>query len=667
VIKLKFFLCIVLLFLNPILSAKELERKDLLEGLKIPDRREFSESKTIGACENFHKHVCSEIESNFKLPDDRSIWYFSFSDNSEKILHAKKMFFKKVSEGFNPKGKRIQQVKNFYLACMNETGSAQSEIKYVSDIKNKISQIKTNQHYQKYLGSQIDKADFSGISFGTIPNMNNPKLNDLYLLPNFMTLPERSYYENQNIVSDLKKTIEIFFKSINLEDPNKRAARVLDFESKMAKVFPTPLQFRDLLTSNTYQSKENFFKKYKHLALHQFLNKIPNNTQLRDLAPEALAQLDQLMLESDLATLQSVFLYHSLREVMDDAYPEYQKQVFAFNNKHLGGPQERPPRDERCTSLASTGFTFEVDEYLTPLLFPNFPREKVIKMVSQVRNSLLEKLEKNTWISESAKLEASKKMKTATLFLVQPLTESEWDFNPLMTYSASDSVKNILKLKLVKNKKMLVELKKERKRERWGRGPLELNAYYSPPDNQFVLLQGILQYPFFDPLQSEIENLGAIGSVIGHELGHGIDDNGSKFDSLGQLRQWMTEGDLNEFKKRGEKFVNQFEGVGHNGKLTLGENIGDHVGINSSYSAVLNHFPNLTTEDKQKFFKSYARIWCNVSRPEYEKTLLKMDVHSLGRERINQQVVHVNGFYEAFSCKKGDKMYLPPEGRASIW
>jgi putative endopeptidase len=197
-------------------------------------------------------------------------------------------------------------------------------------------------------------------------------------------------------------------------------------------------------------------------------------------------------------------------------------------------------------------------------------------------------------------------------------------------------------------------------------GPLTLNAYYSPPDNHFVLLQGILQFPFYDPKGSEIENFGGIGMVIGHELGHSIDDHGSQFDSTGKIRDWMKTEDHEAFKKRTEVFITQFNGIGHDGKLTLGENIGDHVGLRAAYRAAF-HGKNPSLQDQKRFFTSFARVWCGMMLPKTRENLLKTDPHALGEARVNQQVMHIDGFQEAYGCKKGNALYLDPEKRVKVW
>lgn len=661
------YLFIAILALSGTAHTKELTRDDLLKGSKIPEKREFPLSKEYGACEDFHKHVCSEIETSFKLPADRNRWYFSFSDNSERILQARKNFFKKVSEGYTPKGERIGQVQNFYLSCMNVSASKKSERAYVVRKKSEIESLKTNKDFQRYVSSGLIHSEFVGVVGIDEANQKDPNVKDILLLTDVSTFPVASYYSDQKALGDLKNLAKELFKNLNLKDAEKRAQDVVNLEILINKNMPLPAEMRALLASNTYKTREFFIKTYPNINWEPLFAKIPPKTMIRNLTEKSLGDYNKTLGEASPAALQNVFLFHSLKPVMQDAYPKFFKAYLGFQHKYSGSPEQLPPRDERCTNQMASLFSFEIDEYLMPILFPSFPRQQVVDLATQVRNAILKKIDENKWLSAGARKEAKKKMSEAPLNLVAPTTFEDWNFNKVQNYSKEDRVSNINKFNSAKMEKMFAELSQKRNRNQWAYSPLVLNAYYTPPDNRFFLLQGILQPPFFDPQGSPLENYGAIGSVIGHELGHGIDDNGSRYDSQGRLNQWMTMDDLVEFKKRGDQFIKRFDSVGHNGRLTLGENIGDHVGINASYSAYFDARPESTIEDKQKFFRAYARLWCNVTSKEANDSQLKTDPHSLGRERINQQVIHVDGFYQAYSCKEGDKMYVAPKDRIRVW
>ena len=219
---------------------------------------------------------------------------------------------------------------------------------------------------------------------------------------------------------------------------------------------------------------------------------------------------------------------------------------------------------------------------------------------------------------------------------------------------------------LLSHKRSFEKLRQGVNQEAWGMGPLTVNAYYSPDKNKFVMPIGILQYPFFVPEGDVIENLGAVGAVVGHEMGHSIDDEGSKFNSDGKLKQWMNDDDVKKFKVRGEKMITQFNKIGHNGELTLGENVADLVGLTFGYHAAFPENKGLI-EDKKKFFVAYARLWCGVAREKTKEMWLKTDPHSLGEARINEQVKHQAGFVEAFQCTSKNKLFLNEKERISIW
>jgi putative endopeptidase len=299
-------------------------------------------------------------------------------------------------------------------------------------------------------------------------------------------------------------------------------------------------------------------------------------------------------------------------------------------------------------------------------MFPDFPEEKFIELAEKVRGSIIQGVKDNEWLSKEGKEGAIKKLQSARLQLVKPRNDEEWYFNPVVTYTSDQPIENSRRLNLALTERMYRELGTKRNKDRWWMGPLTVNAYYSPSDNKFVMPIGILQYPFYDPKLPETINLGAVGAVIGHELGHGIDDKGAMFDYQGRLKQWMSDSDLQSFKNAGAKFISQFDKIGHNGKLTLGENIGDWTGLTFAYRAA---FPDDKgdRETKQKFFLQYARLWCEVVRPKMKERMLKTNPHPIGKARVNEQVIHQGGFAEAFQCKKGDPMYLPEAERIKVW
>ena len=410
----------------------------------------------------------------------------------------------------------------------------------------------------------------------------------------------------------------------------------------------------------------DFLKKFPLVGYAKLLSMAPKKTIVWNPVPESLQFYNDSLKAENLQALKDYITYSYGRAYYDDSNQAYYKKQFDFNAKYMGGAVVRPVRQERCTRQVMNTFTKELDQLLVGKLFPNFPVDKFKNVAQKIRESIIEGVKKNTWLESATKAKAILKMEKAKLYLVKPEGDKEWDFVAVRKYSAQDRFANSRLYGVTVIAKKYKSLKEPTNLEAWDMGPLTVNAYYDPSANKFVMPMGILQYPFFNAEGDLIENLGAVGAVIGHELGHGIDDQGSKYDEVGKLNQWMTMKDLKEFSVRGRKMIDQFDKVGHNGNLTLGENIGDLVGLTFAYNAAFaNTQPKV--EDEKKLFVAYARLWCGVARPKAEEQLLKTDPHALGRARINEQVKHQPAFAKAFNCKKDDKMTLSDSDRVTIW
>ena len=636
---------------------------------EIPAKREFPLSSKVNPCDNFHEYVCSEAEAAFKLRDDRSRHTFSFNDSSERILEAKKDFFSKLAsqKKVNP---RTAQIQNTYLACMNEKAGAKNEKRELDKLVAELSKLNNTEAFAKWNVDRVNTYKTSFIGFDAYSNQDNPEKLDVILMTDLSFLPEHSYYENAELMTDYKKLMIDFFKIVfskqSEEAIQKRVDKALDFEKEFMKVYPKPEVMRQRWSERRQEDQQKFLAKYPRAMFEKLFKQVPKSTLVQNSVPEGLDFYETALAKGRLDELKDLTLFQIGIGYMDDSQPEFFKKYFEFSAKHLGGPPVRAVRHERCTRTASGSFPKELDQVLIKQLFPNFPSDKFKAVAQKIRESIVLGLKNNKWLEESSRQKAILKIEKAKLYLVQPENDLEWDFFPIRQYSKTDRFKN---------REIFVKTYRERKIERlrtganlkaWDMGPLTVNAYYDPSANKFVMPMGILQYPFFNPDGDLIENLGAVGAVIGHELGHGVDDQGSKYDENGKLSQWMSMKDLAEFANRGRRLIEFFNKAGHNGALSLGENIGDLVGLTFAYNAMLlDRKP--TIEEKKKLFIAYARLWCGVARPKAEEEQLKTGPHALGRARINEQVKHQPGFAEAFSCKKGDKMNLPEDQRVQIW
>ena len=658
-----------LFFSANIASANASGAKEVVPSSDIPERREFPLSESISPCANFHDYVCSKVEASFKLREDRSKHTFAFNDSAERLLLDKRRFFKNINKE-KKLGDRGLALKKNYLACMDSRGGAKAEKSNIKAMAQELAGINSIEQFRDQQIKNLPLGRPTLVQAGEAENAGDPTVYDLYVGISFMKLPDHSYYDNAELMKEYKALVVDFFKTvspkISLAEANDRAESMLNFEKKFVSIYPKPEVRRQRWSENREVTQADFIKTYPKTGWAEILKQIPPTTKVRLLIPEAMKFYDEALVPENLLVLKDFYFYHFASDFMDDAYPDFFKKGFAFRHKFFGGPEKRPVREERCTMEVMGTFAKELDEVLLPRLFPAFPEEKFRAVVEKVRQAIIAGVEHNAWLSPVARKEAKEKMSTARMQLVKPLNDREWDFRPAVEYSSTDRLMNEERLAAAEFKKMLKVIAEPVNSDLWHMGPLTVNAYYDPSANKFVMPLGILQFPFYDAQGSDIENLGSVGAVIGHELGHGIDDMGSRYDQKGRLRQWMTMKDLAEFSKRSSKLVEQYAKLGHNGQLTLGENVADLVGVTFGYNAA---FPGGkgSIEDKKKFFVSYARLWCGVMRPQMAEKLLKTDPHSLGWARINEPLKHQSGFVEAFQCKPGDAMYLPENERVSIW
>jgi putative endopeptidase len=636
---------------------------------EIPAQRNFPLSSSLKPCEDFHKYVCSEAENSFKLREDRSAHTFAFDDSRERILDAKKKFFTNIDQEKNL-SPRDEQVKDYYQACMNAKAGVTQEKMALQKLKDLTQKTKTISEFFALNVESLWNGQSSIFDFGTDSNKDNPKIYDVYVGSNLMNLPQYTYYDNPELMKEYRDIAIDYFKiadpKAKLADIKKRVDAMIALEKEFVAIYPHPEVMRQRWSEKRQETQADFKKKYSHLPLQAILEKTPDNLFVTNPIPESLAFLDGHADEKNLPAFKDLFLFSAGFRMLDDSEPKLFKKVFAFNNKFLGGPNSRPDRNERCTKSVERAFDRELDALLLARLFPNFPEEKVRTVAAKIKESIIAGLKKNTWLSSASREKAILKIKTAKLYLVKPQNDKEWDLLPVAKYSSTNRIENAYLHKRTAIAKDLEDVKHEVNLEAWGMGPLTVNAYYDPSANKFVLPIGILQYPFFVTEGDIIENLGAVGVVLGHELGHGIDDQGAKFDETGKLAEWMSLKEVGEFRTRGERLVTYFNKAGHNGSLTLGENIADLVGISFAYNAA---FPDGkgSEEDKRKFFVAYARLWCYKARPKAEENQLKTNPHSLGWARINEQVKHQPAFIEVFQCKQGDPMFLSPADQVKIW
>lgn len=629
--------------------------------------RDYSVDETVSPCTNYHAYVCNRVEREFRLPRNRARHSFAFSDSAEALLSYKKAYLERLASS-KPATPVEERLKNTYLACMNVNARATDEEAHVQRIRKELSTFTDRKSLLDYFAGKVFSGDAGFVGVHSRRNLDDPGIADAYLLPRETTLPERSYYLESAIEKDLVELFKTFYESLGVTSPDEKAQKLFAFEKRLAEVFPTPGEFREIMNRRS-MAKKSELRRIKNLRLSKVIDQVPAPTSFDKIARKALLHLDRELGTLPIGDLKAFYLYYATAEFLEESQRRYAEKAFAFKAKYLGGPPEKPTQSERCTQYVMKTYPMAFDRSVFTKVFPEMPKEKFIELAETIRKTLLLTLSENQWLSPQGKAGAIKKIAKAELMLVSPETEEQWNLRPATKVSPEHIIRNEIVLREALKKKDLAEFSAPTSRERWRKGPLDVNAYYVRSLNQFVLLGGILQPPFYEATHTREQNLAGIGTVIGHELGHAIDDKGRLYDEAGRLRNWMSEGDRKNLEARSRPLIEEFEAASHNGKLTLGENTGDNVGLTTSFRAAFPEFASgkYPKEKLREFFLQYARTYCEVQTESARTLRLRTNPHSLGRERINRQVRQQPGFAEAYSCRPEDPMNLPDHKRIRIW
>ncbi len=655
--------------------------------------RSFPLSKRCKPCDNFYQYVCSETIKRFKLPADRSRYVFSFNDASERILKAKQRYLQALASGkicFSDDrfiNQLQHEIRNYFLAAYNSKARRQQELEEIRRVIEELYRLNSREEIKNWLADNITKAEnVSWITISSVPNRNNPKKLDLAIYLDILNLPDPSYYQDPAVMNDFIVLLEKFFTCMGCTQPKAKAKFVADFEREFAKHSMTSAQQREFLLSDNRVSRNIWREHYSNFKLERLWCKIPKLVTVREFSGEdAWGWLNKRLDKMTVDQLHTLLLYQQLFDVIEESYPEFYQAELNFLRKHLGAAPKQPSKLEKATLSLMTGLGRELDYVLIPYLFPDFSKQRVAMLVERIRQSLVDQLKTNGWLSSGGRRAAINKIEHLRLSLVYPDKLVDWNLAPVLDYDPYRPLTNYRRLAQVRLDQMLRELSQPVNLDRWDMSPLTVNAYYDPSKNIIVIPLGILQPPFYDQSLSDVINLGGIGVVIGHEMGHAIDDIGNHYDANGKYNAWMSDADKHCFKTRSAKLVTQFDQIGHSGKFTLGENIGDLVGLTTAYRAAdwhnikticdkpasvgkVNCKSKASVDDlKRQFFIQFAKLWCACERPGLTQRRLRTDPHALEWARVNQGVKQQPGFAQAFGCQDNDAMVLPETELVKIW
>ena len=515
------------------------------------------------------------------------------------------------------------------------------------------------------------------------PDERDSKIYSFRLSQGGLGLPDRDYYFKDD--DHIKKIREAYFEYLktiaqefsNLGDPSKFAKTIFDFEVKLARASLDQTQRRDIAAQYNKFTFEELNEKFPELSFKEFFDKLSiNHSNIIVDHPKFFAQVCEMLRSEPKSTWVLYLSFHLITNCLGKMGPRLEMLNFEFYGKVLSGLVTISPRWRRVTQAIDSSMGDALGKIFVEKYFPKPAQDRMHQLVADVREAFAERINNLSWMSPKTKEYALKKLGTYQVKVGFP---DKWrDYSKVKT-TPNNYLENLIQFEVNEVRFQLDKLSKPVDKEEWFMTPPTVNAYHYPNYSEIVFPAGILQSPFFDLNSDDAVNYGAIGSIIGHELTHGFDDNGRQFDHEGNFKDWWTPEDARQFEARTEKLVEQASkyevqpGIFLNGKLTLGENIADLGGVEIAFAAfkkVLARKPQGPHEGftpEQRFFLSFARSERELIRPEKQREYVITDHHSPAKFRVNQILKNSPEFYRAFKIREADGMYLDEANRAVIW
>ncbi len=525
---------------------------------------------------------------------------------------------------------------------------------------------------------------FFGIGVET--DLKNSDMNVMWLSAGTSGLPDRDYYLNTD--ADSKKIQQAYrdylIKEFVLCGFSKKVAQraaktIYDIEYQFAQAKMSRAEARDYNKLYNIRTIDQLQKDYPAIQWREYFNLmgvknidwvILEQPKVMEVAQKLMATLTEQQMRDYLA---GEVITRATSYLGDEIY----MTSFDFYGRMLSGQKEPRPRWKRAQGLPNALLGEAVGELYVERYFNQDSKDKMMRLITNLRKSLAAHIAGLTWMSDTTKVNALVKLNSFTVKIGYP---DKWrDYSGLQVDPEKSLYENIKAASIYETRRNLDKHGKPVDKDEWGMTPQTVNAYYNPTTNEICFPAAILQPPFFDVNADDATNYGAIGVVIGHEMTHGFDDQGRMFDQAGNMVDWWTEGDAQRFQAAAEKLAAQFDQIvlvkdlHANGHLTLGENIADQGGLRIAYDAFrqTQQFKDGKQLDgftpAQRFYLSYGRIWAENATEEAIFQQTKSDPHSIGRYRVNATLRNIDTFFEAFGIKKGDKLWLNPADRAIIW
>ncbi|HNQ27612.1 MAG TPA: M13 family metallopeptidase [Aquaticitalea sp.] len=687
---LKQFLALTCVAFSSLLACKDDSKKELGSNEKIVPGIELEHmDTTVSPKVDFYKYVNGNWDKNNTIPDDESVWGgFSVL---RKTTRQDVMDIVKKAQEQNTYAEGTDQKKALLIfeTNLDTVARDQAGVAPLKPYLDKIDNIKNVQEFLEVIAQNAPMAMASPlIGFAVFADLNNSKMNATYVSPGGLGLPERDYYLEQD-----QKTKEIrskyidhivrMYRFIGIDEAQarKEAQTILALETKLAAAKLDKVESRDTRKMNNPKS----FTELQAMSPTINWNKYTTDLGIEKtidtvivLQPKHIQTVNAILRTTPIEDLKSLLRWATVNSVASMLTTEMEKANWDFYSKTLNGDIKQKPADERALQVVNGTIGEAIGKVYVDAKFPPQAKAKAEEMIQNVIEAFQVRIKSLEWMSEETKEKAKEKLNKFTVKIGYP---DQWkDYSKLEVKTGNSYFENMLALEEWERQKAYSKINEPVDKKEWGMSPQTVNAYFNPLNNEIVFPAAILQPPFYNYQADDAVNYGGIGAVIGHEISHAFDDSGARFDADGNLKNWWTDHDLEEFTKRGDLLAAQYSDIEVadslyiNGKFTLGENIGDLGGVLAAYDGLQQSFKKHGRPEnidgftpEQRFFMSWTTIWRTLMRDEALRTRIKTDPHSPGMYRATQPLKNVDAFYEAFDIKEGDPMYLAPDSRVRIW
>lgn len=581
-------------------------------------------------------------------------------------------------------GQKIGSLYNLLMDSVRLNREGWSPIKPTLD---KIAAIKNHKEYQ-LVCAQLDRNGESTMMFGigAGADQKDSEWNLVAVGQGGLGLGERDYYlsddaQNKRVLEAYKQYLKKLFTLTGADEATaeKKTQAVIAIETEIAKASYDKVKQRDIDANYHKMTYTQLISDFPGIDWgNVFLaSGFPAFDYVDVGQPEPIHAVEKILAETPLDDLKTYAQAKVISGATSKLSDDFRKASFELRKAMVGSKQDQP-RWKRAVAVVSDRLGEAIGKMYVERYFPESSKKRMLELVRNLQTALAQRIDEATWMGDATKAQAKDKLSN---FIVKIGYPDKWkNYDGLQVNDSLSLYENLCNIsRWATDDYIAKRVNKKVDKTLWQMTPQTINAYYDPSTNEICFPAAILQPPFFDPNADDAVNYGAIGGVIGHEMSHGFDDQGSQFDKYGNQRNWWTAQDKKNFDARTKVLADWFSsfdvlpGIKVNGKQTLGENIGDNGGLNISFRALQNSMKEhpLAVKDgftpEQRFFLAWGRVWASNMTDEVVKYLLTVDVHSPNYARVNAALPMIDAWYKAFNVKKGDKMFVPKNKRAHVW